>query len=267
MPVKGRCTRCATWFSAKRAAPCRTKLVGLVVVLALLLSARGHAGARDEPRIVVGSKRFAESTILAEIAVATMAASGGVAVSHTEGLGGTAVVYRALEEGSVDVYPEYTGTLAEAIFHLSGHGDIATLRSALAAKGIGMSPPLGFNDSYAIAVSARVSSARHLTTISDLAGAGDLRLGFSPEFLGRSDGFPGLAAHYGIVAAHVEELDHGLAYAALARGSIDAIDVYSTDAKIQRYDLRVLTDDRHFFPEYDAVFLYREAAAPTCATR
>src|SRR5262249_28580964 len=84
--------------------------------------------------------------------------------------------------------------------------------------------------------------------------------GLSHEFLGRSDGFPGLAARYGLGRDHVEALDHGLAYEAVARGSVDVIDVYSTDAKIKRYGLVVLADDRRFFPRYDAVFLYREAA-------
>ncbi len=233
----------------------------LAVAVALSLCVVGRASAEEPPRVVVGSKRFTESYILAEIAAATLRRSGGAVVSHTQGLGGTAVVYRALEEGSVDVYPEYTGTLAEAILHVPGRSDPATLRSALAARGIGMTAALGFDDNYAVAVSAKLAATRALTTLSDLARARDLRLGFSPEFLGRSDGFPGLAADYGLVGFHVEALDHGLAYEALARGSIDATDVYSTDGKIERYGLKVLTDDRRFFPTYQAVFLYRQDAA------
>ncbi|HZU84280.1 MAG TPA: glycine betaine ABC transporter substrate-binding protein, partial [Polyangiaceae bacterium] len=188
-------------------------------------------------------------------------AAGDAQVSHAQGLGGTALVYRALEEGSIDVYPEYTGTIAEAVLHAPGVTAIPDLRRALAPRGIGVTEPLGFDNTYALAVPGKLAVARHLETISDVARAPDLRLGFSHEFLGRSDGFPALAARYGISSAHVEGLDHGLAYRALTSGSIDVTDVYSTDAEIARYGLKVLADDLRFFPSYQAVYLYREDAA------
>jgi osmoprotectant transport system permease protein len=220
-----------------------------------------RAGAADDAALRVGSKRFTESYILAEIAAQTARTAGEGSVSHEQGLGGTAVVFRALEEGSIDLYPEYTGTLAEAVLHTTGKRDLATLRAALASRGIEMTDPLGFDNTYALAVPAALAARRHLATISDLAGAPDLRLGLSPEFLGRSDGFPALSARYGLSTAHVEPMDHGLAYEALARGSIDVADAYSTDAKIARYGLTILADDRQFFPSYEAVFLYRSGTA------
>jgi osmoprotectant transport system permease protein len=217
--------------------------------------------ADDAGPLRVGSKRFTESYVLAEIAAQTAREAGDLPVSHAQGLGGTAVVFRALEEGSIDIYPEYTGTLAEAVLHIPGRRDLASIRSALAARGIEMTDPLGFDNTYAVAVSPTVAARRHLGTLSDLAGAPDLRLGLSPEFLGRRDGFPALAARYGLSTAHVEPMDHGLAYEALARGAIDVADAYSTDAKIARYGLKILEDDRRFFPSYEAVFLYRAGAA------
>ncbi len=236
--------------------------IGLLALALVLLLASGAAA--DEPGALrIGSKRFTESYILAEIAAQTVRSAGG-SVTHEQGLGGTAVVFRALEEGSIDVYPEYTGTLAEAVLHTPGTGDgrdLASLRRALAARGIEMTDPLGFDNTYALAVPASLATRRHLAAISDLARATDLRLGLSPEFLGRSDGFPALAARYGLSTAHVEPMDHGLAYEALARGSIDVADAYSTDAKIARYGLTILADDRRFFPSYEAVFLYRAEAA------
>jgi osmoprotectant transport system permease protein len=232
-------------------------------VLAVLAALGGVARADAPPPLRVGSKRFTESYILAEIAVAS-AKRAGAAATHEQGLGGTALVFRALEEGSIDLYPEYTGTLAEAVLHTPGAADLASLRRALAPRGIAITEPLGFGDAYALAVSSRLAASRHLETLSDLARATDLRLGLSPEFLGRNDGFPGLATRYGMSSARVEALDHGLAYEALARGAIDVMDVYSTDAKIQRYGLFVLRDDRAFFPSYDAVFLYREDALRRC---
>jgi osmoprotectant transport system permease protein len=235
------------------------RLAAGLLALAILCHAPSAAG--DDGALRVGSKRFTESYILAEIAVQTARAVADVPVVHEQGLGGTAVVFRALEEGSIDIYPEYTGTLAEAVLHTDGRRDLASLRAALARKGIEMTDPLGFDNTYALAVSAGVAGQHHLATISDLARVPDLRLGLSPEFLGRSDGFPALAARYGLSTAHVEPMDHGLAYEALARGSIDVADAYSTDAKIARYGLKVLADDRRFFPSYEAVFLYRAGAA------
>jgi osmoprotectant transport system permease protein len=240
--------------------PLRAAAGLLAVAVAVMLAARA-AGADDGASLRVGSKRFTESYILAEIAAQTARTAGDGPVSHEQGLGGTAVVFRALEEGSIDVYPEYTGTLAEAVLHTAGLRDLASLRSALAGRGIEMTDPLGFDNTYALAVPAALAARRHLATISDLASAADLRLGLSPEFLGRSDGFPALAARYGLSTAHVEPMDHGLAYEALARGSIDVADAYSTDAKIARYGLTILADDRKFFPSYEAVFLYRAGAA------
>lgn len=219
------------------------------------------AAAEGLPRLRIGSKRFTESYILAELAVTVARAAGDADVSHQQGLGGTALVFRALEEGSIDVYPEYTGTIVEAILHGEGPSDVAALRRALAPKGIGITDPIGFDNTYALAASERVAAARGLAKISDLAGKPDLRFGLSHEFLGRSDGWPGLAARYGLAGANVSGLDHGLAYEAIQRGSIDVTDVYSTDAKIKRFGLRVLDDDRRFFPRYEAVFLYRDDAA------
>jgi osmoprotectant transport system permease protein len=237
--------------------------LALAIVAASLLVALGARAAGEPQHLRIGSKRFTESYILAEIAAAAARASGPEApdVWHEQGLGGTALVYRALKEGSIDVYPEYTGTIAEAVLHVPGHADVPNLRRALAQEGIGMTDPLGFENTYAIAVPAKLALGRHLETISDLAGEAGMKLGFSHEFLGRSDGFTALAARYGIPTAHVQALDHGLAYEALAHGAIDVTDVYSTDAQIERYKLKVLADDRGFFPSYQAVFLYREDAA------
>jgi osmoprotectant transport system permease protein len=238
------------------------RIARVILVAALLAAAFAACRADDaRPPIRIGSKRFTESYILAEIAAAAARSGGDARVSHEQGLGGTALVFRALEEGSIDLYPEYTGTIAEAVLHMPGRADIPSLRRALAAAKIAVSDPLGFDNAYALAIPSKLAAARGLEALSDLARAPDLRLGFSHEFLGRSDGFPALAARYGISTVHVQALDHGLAYEALKTGAIDVTDVYSTDAEIERYQLKVLRDDRQFFPSYQAVFLYREDAA------
>src|SRR5262249_19873201 len=144
-------------------------------------------------------------------------------------------------------YPEYTGTIVEAILHKDGPSDLASIRLALAPKNIGVSEPLGFNNTYALAIPRALGEARGLRRISDLARAPDLRIGLSHGLRGRRDGWRALGAGYGFAEDRAAGLDHGLAYEAIKRGSIDVTDVYSPDAQIKRLDLRVLEDDRHVF--------------------
>ena len=220
-------------------------------LLPLLLVA---AAAQAEP-LVVGSKRFTESYILGEL-IAQTARAAGAAVEFRPGMGGTAILYEALRTGAIDLYPEYTGTIAREILQGEARASLEALNARLAPLGLAASAPLGFNNTYAIGVRREVAEERGLRGISDLAGQRQLRLGFGHEFLGRRDGWPGLAAAYGL-AQRPRGLDHGLAYEALAAGEVDVIDLYSTDAKIARYDIAVLEDDRGFFPAYDAVLLHR----------
>ena len=209
--------------------------------LGLLLAAACTAQAAE---ISVGSKRFTESYILGELLAQ---AAGG---RHRPGLGNTAILYEALRSGGIDVYPEYTGTIAREILKLDGEPDLAELNRRLQPLGLAASQPLGFDNSYALGTRLNVD------TISQLAQRPELRIGLSHEFLGRRDGWPGLRQAYGL-PHQPRGLDHGLAYEALAAGEVDVIDLYSTDAKIERYGLRVLRDDKRFFPSYDAVLLHR----------
>ena len=137
--------------------------------------------------------------------------------------------------------------------------DLAGLNRRLASQDLAAGYPLGFADSYAIGVARRTAERLSLKTVSDLAKQPQLRFGLSHEFLGRADGWPGLKAAYGLPQSP-RGLDHGLAYEALAAGEIDVIDLYTTDAKIARYGIALLRDDRGFFPAYDAVLLYRAGA-------
>jgi osmoprotectant transport system permease protein len=200
----------------------------------------------------VGSKRFTESYILGEIIIRT----AGNAV-HLPGLGNTGILVAALKSGSIDLYPEYTGTIAKEILKLDGNPGLAELNRALAPLGIGVAVPLGFNNSYALAMREERAQALGIRSISDLAKHPALKLGLSQEFIGRADGWPGLKAAYRLPFATPSGLDHGLAYEAIAAARIDVMDIYTTDAKIERFQLRALEDDRRFFPRYDAVLLYR----------
>jgi osmoprotectant transport system permease protein len=203
----------------------------------------------------VGSKKFTESVILGEIA-AQLAAEAGARAIHRRELGGTRVLWDALLADEIDVYPEYTGTIAQELLR-GVPAEEDALRRALAGRGVEMGRPLGFDDTYAIGVREDVAARLGLRTLSDLARRPGLRLGLSHEFLDRQDGWPALRARYGLEGVKVRGLDHDVAYRGLADGAIDATDLYSTDAEIAAQRLRVLVDDRGAFPAYRAVLLWR----------
>jgi osmoprotectant transport system permease protein len=215
---------------------------------ALALAAVCGAAAADS--LKVGSKRFTESYILGEILARTAPAQ------HKPGLGNTGIVFAALKAGAIDGYPEYTGTIAKEILRLPGEPGIVALNRALASQGLAVGVPLGFNNGYGLAMREDRAEKYGVRTLSDLARQPRLKLGLSQEFIGREDGWPGLKAAYRLPFSPVG-LDHGLAYEALAAGDIDAMDIYTTDAKILGYRMRVLEDDRRYFPRYEAVLLYR----------
>lgn len=234
------------------------RAAGILLALAAAAASIGAGSARAaEPDGVlrIGSKRFTESYILGELLA--QAAAPHTRVEHKQGLGNTAIVLAALKSGSIDVYPEYTGTIGLEILKRTQPATLEEMQRELALQGLGIAVPLGFNNTYALAVRGDTGGPRKL---GDLAAQGGLRYGLSHEFIGRADGWPGLAQRYGIHAAP-RGLDHGIAYEALAQKQVDVIDIYSTDAKIGQYGLRVLEDDQAYFPRYDAVLLYRLDAA------
>jgi osmoprotectant transport system permease protein len=228
--------------------------------LALLLAAAAGAA---EP-VVVGSKRFTESYILGEIVSQTLQGAG-VAAQHKQGLGNTGILEQALATGSVDVYPEYTGTIVRELLKREGNPTLAEINDWLALRGLKAAVPLGFNNTYALAMREAQARSLGISRISDLRRpvAAALRFGLSHEFLARADGWPALSAAYGLALAPPAGIDHGIAYDAIAAQRVDVIDIYSTDAKIGRHQLRVLEDDLGFFPKYDAVLLMRSQVDAT----
>ncbi len=233
------------------------------LALALVALALG-CGSRP---VRVGSKAFTEAVILGEVAAGACGAAGA-RVEHRRQLGGTAVLWRALLSGDIDVYAEYTGTLAAELLPGVGARGLPAMRRALAARGVAMTEPLGFENTYALGMTEARAESLGVRTISDLAAHPTLPMGFSHEFIDRADGWGGLRARYGLPQTQVRGVDHDLAYRALASGAIAVTDLYTTDAEIAWRHLRVLRDDRGYFPEYRAVILYRSdlrARAPACA--
>ncbi|MFG6487260.1 glycine betaine ABC transporter substrate-binding protein [Roseateles sp. BYS78W] len=232
-------------------------------LLRLLLAACAVllAGSLQAQPIKVGSKRFTESYLLGEIVSQTLTGQG-IAAEHRQGLGNTAILAAALQQGQIDIYPEYTGTIVRELLKRDAPADaqapLDKINDWLKPLGLKAAVPLGFNNSYALAMREADAARLGITTISELAAkAPTLKPGLSHEFIARADGWPALARAYGLTLAPGTGLDHGLAYQALAGGQVDLIDVYTTDAQLARQPVRVLSDDRQFFPRYDAVLLMR----------
>jgi osmoprotectant transport system permease protein len=213
--------------------------------------------ASNDP-IVIGSKKFTESYVLGEIAKRTLT-DARIPVVHRQGMGGTIIVWQALRGGQIDAYPEYTGTITQEILKSDHALSLDEIRESLAQFGVGMTEPLGFNNTYALVMRRSEAQRLGVRTISDLRKYPDLKVGLTHEFLDRQDGWRPLRERYALPQQNIIGIDHALGYSALANGSIDVKDAYSTDAKIEQNDLLALEDDLQFFPKYEAVFLFRLA--------
>jgi osmoprotectant transport system permease protein len=242
------------------------QLTWWLAALASLLAPAPALAAASAPRPVVrvGSKAFTEGVILGEMLCHLVAAGGGLP-RHYAWLGDTSKVWNGLLDGSIDAYCEYTGTLFKEVLEHEQLSSLDDLRASLARRGIRMSRPLGFNNNYALAMREERAEALGITSISDLKKHPELKFGFSNQFVDRGDGWQGLRRHYGLPQSNPAGLDHSLVYQALDNGTLDVTDIYSTDAQIVPHRLKVLKDDRNFFPAYQAVILYRadlEGRAP-----
>jgi len=234
--------------------------------LAAVLAAAGLAlsACRGEGRraVRVGSKNFTEQVILGEIAAQALE-QAGVTVQRKLDLGGSFLCHEGLVSGELDLYPEYTGTAFTAILKEKPVTDPAVVRARVAEEyakrwRLVWVAPLGFENTFALVVRGDEAKRLGLSRISDLAAHPELRPGFGYEFLERADGFPGLAKAYGLAfAARPAEMDLGLLYPALAQGKVDVIAGNSTDGLIAAMSLRVLDDDRRYFPPYEAAFVVR----------
>lgn len=232
-----------------------------LLTLLVFFCCQSSAAWADAP-VVVGSKIFTESYVLSELAAQTIEADPALSVDRKFGMGSTGILFESLKDGAIDVYSEYTGTLAETILKNPQLTSIEAIRAALAPLGLTISESLGFNNTYALAVKASFAQRYHLRTMSDLQKISpQFRAAFSYEFMDRADGYHGMANRYQFKFApeKVIRMEHSLVYKAIDDGAVDIIEVYATDANIKKYDLRVLADDAHYFPSYQAVWVARTA--------
>lgn len=231
-------------------------LIATVLCICAIYGGQSLASAELPPSITIGSKAFTESVILGEV-LRHLAQQTGVEVNHQRQLGGTRVLWNALLSGEIDAYPEYTGTILQEILVEEHLQNQAELRQALMERGVRMTAPLGFNNTYAIGVKETLAQKLHLSTISDLRKHPELVMGFGNEFMDRADGWPGLQQRYQLPQQNVRGLNHDLAYRGIESGTLQVTDLYSTDAEIAYYKLRALKDDLNYFPIYNAIILYR----------
>jgi len=227
----------------------------LALLITLIFSLPAFCQKEETSKIVVGSKTFTESVILGEI-ISQLASSTGVDVRYRKELGGTRVLWNALNNNDIDIYPEYTGTLEQEIFSNKNISGFESLEKELRKKNIFISTPLGFDNTYVLGMKKEKAEKLGIEKISDLRDHPELRFGFSNEFMDRKDGWPTLKQIYDLPQKNVRGLTHDLAYRGLDSGSIDVIDLYATDAEIEYYNIKTLKDDLNHFPEYRAVLLY-----------
>ncbi|MBL4623200.1 MAG: ABC transporter permease subunit [Immundisolibacteraceae bacterium] len=240
------------------------KLTSMLLFGCYLLMFVSQVGAATRP-IIVGSKNFTESVILGEL-VTQLLIARGFAAEHRQALGGSRILWNALQRGDIDFYPEYSGTLRFELLVGSDAGAdqlaAAPLQQLLKPFGIVAMESFGFVNNYALGMQESRAQELAIRRVSDLLKHPGLRIGVSNEFLHRSDGWPGLKAAYQLPQDAIG-LDHDLAYRGLVAGDLDLIDLYTTDAEISYYQLRVIEDDRGYFPNYHARLLYRQQMAET----
>ena len=227
-----------------------------ILVLIILVTSLVHSQS-----IRVGSKHFNESYILAEV-ISQLLESNGYKVERKFNLGGTLVCFESLKNDQIDIYPEYTGTISEAILKMNNRPGINELNEKLKQEHVlEISGSFGFNNTYAFAVKKNTAEKYHLANISDLKAHPEIKAAMSYEFIKRKDGWDNLASMYGL-KIRPAGIDHGLAYQSLDEGKIELTDVYSTDGEISKYDLVILKDDKNYFPSYMGVPFMRSALDP-----
>lgn len=237
------------------------KRLGIVVAATLVLIS-GAAGYRylnrDKATITIAGKMGSEPEILINMYKELIEQDSSLKVNVKSNFGGTTFLFKALKSESIDVYPEFTGTVLESLVKTNkkvSHNPKATYRVAksLLKKQYGMAylKPMKYQNGYAVAVKKSFAKENHLKTISDLARVSDkIHAGFDPDFYQQTDGYPGLKKEYGLNFASVRTMEPTLRYRAIAKGKVNLVDGYTTDPELQEYDLVVLKDDKAFFPPY-----------------
>jgi len=257
-PPHNRTKKTNTFFGNKK-----FKLSVLALVIILIVGSTVTTFIKSKNTIVVGSKNFNEQLIVGNIVASLIENKTHYKVERKLNLGGTAVVLNAMKAKDVDVYVEYTGTGLVDILKKPTMSDPTKVYNIVKedfAKQLGITVlnPLGFNNTYVVAVKKDFAKKNNLNTLSDLAKISpNLKAGFTMEFTNRPDGYPGIQKLYNLNFNNVKGIDGGLRYTSLINNETQALDAFSTDGLIQKFDLKLLKDDKNFFPPYYAVPVVR----------
>ncbi len=247
-----------TFFNSKK-----YKIAALALVVIIIVSAAVATFGKTKKTIVVGSKNFNEQLVLGNMVASLIENKTKYKVERKLNLGGTAVVFNAMKSKDIDLYVEYTGTCLVNILKKDSISDSTKVYNQVKndfSKDYGMEvmKPLGFNNTYVIAVKQELAKKNNLNTISDLAKISpDLNAGLTMEFANRPDGYPGLQKLYDLNFKSVKGVDGGLRYSALQNNETQILDAFSTDGLLKKFDLKLLKDDKNFFPPYYAVPVVR----------
>ncbi|MBN1555092.1 MAG: ABC transporter permease subunit [Phycisphaerae bacterium] len=238
----------------------------LLLLLPLVVEGGSLLTRSRRPDVVIGSKEFSEQLLLGEMLAQTIEENTDLTVKREFGLGGTMICHAALVNGEIDMYPEYTGTGYLSVLNIESQGPLDASRVYKTVKEqyqnkfeVEWLAPYGFANTYALAVRQKDAGKYNWKCVSDLKGrAGNMTAGFTGEFMERADGYPGLSKTYGYKFGKAEDISPDLMYEALKQGDVDVIAAFSTDGRLEAYNLRVLQDDKNYWPPYDAATLVRQ---------
>lgn len=235
----------------------------LIKCLALLLLVTTLSGCifKEEDALIIGSRNNTESIILSNLMGQLIEEKTGINVTYKENLGGSNVVWTAMLNGKIDVIPDYTGTIVINYYQeTTGNADetLAKTKELVLADDITALESFGFNNTYTLALDEAEAESLGVTTFSDFAKVSDdFILGAVFEFIDRPDGLPGFQKEYDLQFKDVKGMDHGIMYRSINAKEVDVINSYTTDGQLQMYNLRVLEDDKGYFPPYHALPLVR----------
>jgi len=241
----------------------RKKIISAILAL-VIISALISGCGKSSGTVVIGSKNFTEQIIMGNMLATLIEKNTDLKVDRKLNLGGTDVAFNALKSGDIDMYVEYTGTGLVNILKKPSQNNPDAVYSEVKKDfkekyNLDWLEPIGFNNTYTLAISPSVEEKYHPKTISDLKKiSSNLVLGSTMEFTERPDGYPGLKKTYDIEFKSVKGMDSGLRYPAIEKGDVDVIDAFSTDGMLEAYNLTVLKDDKNFFPPYYAAPLVRD---------
>jgi osmoprotectant transport system substrate-binding protein len=233
-----------------------TKRIGLALALVMVVSML-FTGCSSSKSVTIGSKDYGENIVLGEIFSQLIEAKTDIKVNRKLNMGGTFVCFEAIKNGDIDIYPEFTGTALTALLKADVISDPDEAYEFVSNEfdkqfNIKWFKDLGYNNTYAIAISNEAYEKYGVETNSDFAKISeDFVFGAEHEFFDRQDGYDGLVAEYGITfKGEPKRMNVALKYQAIGNGEVDATIAYTTDGALKQYDLKILEDDKGFFPPY-----------------